>query len=109
MCLEDIRLGRKIQYSQTIINVGAASIRIVEDDPKRVSLSIYPNRVQTYTLSTSEPVVYDSGIPLGPSFHPIHLNIKDDGQAVIKAWFAIALNAGQAGFVTVQEGRLLVE
>lgn len=106
--MEDVRLGRKIGVSEDNINVLNASLLVVQDSPKRVLLIFYPPLAGTINITIRSPAVATAGFQLLPTSHPLELNIKDHGQLVSKAWYAISDAAGGRN-LCIHQGELPVE
>lgn len=104
MCMEDVRLGRKVSVVQKTIALTVNSQSLLDADPKRVSVIICTPTLDTVTISLSDPAILASGILLTPSLPPIHLDIKSHGNLVCKAMNIIGV-AG-TGNITILEGRL---
>ncbi len=87
--MEDVRLGRATAVVQHPVVHRGSSDRIIDDDPDRTLLVVPASSVATITLSLSDPAVLNAGFTTGPGMPPITLNIKEHGQLVTKAWYAI--------------------
>lgn len=90
MCIEDVRLGRQSIWSENNVPVGIASGNLCAASPNRVALVFSPPLAGTVTISTISPVVSGVGFALNAGGLPLMLNIRDHGQMVTQAWFAIA-------------------
>lgn len=104
MCMEDVRIGRKEAISEQRIANSATEIPLVQNDPKRTSLLIYPPNLGTNYYSTQPGVTALNGIALVAGNHPLQFNIKEHGQLVTKAWYTIGTDTTVS--IVVIEGRL---
>jgi len=104
MCMEDIRIGRRMAGTESRITLTASSLQVVLADPKRIHLCFFPPVSGTVTLSSHGPVVANVGITMSANDHPLHLDIKEHGLLVIGNWFAIHSVGGPT--LSILEGRL---
>ena len=90
MCIEDIRIGRKIVTDQiSLTNSGVAAL-LVDNDDWRTSLSVYPDSVNDIWISIKSNVAVGNGILIPAKGHPVQLTIQQHGDCVRRAWHAIA-------------------
>ena len=94
MCMEDVRIGRKVQSQFIPFSVTAAGNEVIPADPHRVSLTIstHPSltAISQCTFSTDKIPVVDQGLNTCGYGVPIKLHIDRDGEAVTKAWYGIS-------------------
>lgn len=107
MCLEDIRLGRKIAVVETNYIVGAAQTILCDDDPSRVMLTFWPSPTDTLILSSLMVMGATDGGALTLNAGPLTMDIKTHGLIVTRRWTGRMLN-GLASNICVQQGRLAV-
>lgn len=107
MCMEDIRIGRKAGSSTNVVLVGTSATLIAAADPHRISLIITAPATARNFVSTLSDVVAGQGIVMQFNTVPLKLNIRDDGQLVTKAWYA--LNDTTPQNICVMQSRLDVE
>ena len=97
MCMEDIKLGREQHGSMVLYSVGATFQKILDHDDKRTCLILGSPIANTVTFGFTDGVASGNGLNLLAGQTPIILNIKDHGEIVTKAIFAIGSGAGTNG------------
>lgn len=99
MCMEDVRLGRVMTYSETLVAVGVTTVPLVTGSLTRTMLVLGAPLLGTFTFSTAALGGSGIGLTLAAGMPPIILNIKDHGQMVTQPWNAICSGAGQTCYV----------
>lgn len=93
MCLEDIRIGRRSPSAVRSVNVDTTAVPVASPDPNRISIRFTAPPTNRVTLTTDPNTVIDVGLTLYPAGNELALNIKDDGDCVTRAWYAVTTGA----------------
>lgn len=92
------------QGSENFGVFGTTSTLILPASQYRVAVLISGSNAGRITISTSNPAVLDRGILINNAVRPIWLNRDNVGDAITKAWFAVADAANRSiGWIEVFE------
>lgn len=81
--------GLKTRSYQQIISMTYYESRLlVEANPNRIGLFIYPTRIRRFTISLEDTALLDQGITLYPGNKPLLLTREKHGELVSRAWTA---------------------
>lgn len=89
MCMEDVRLGRKVAVTETVVPLLVSAVVVADYSPKRTLLIFYPPVSGTTTLSIGNTAVAGSGVTMTANSSPLILDIQKQGNLVTQRWFAI--------------------
>ena len=86
--------------SRTSTVTGATTVtRIVGNNPRRVSVTIYNRGVNNVDVDYVATVTANGGIPLTGASGVMQSTIEDDGEAVVQELYGIATTASSSVFV----------
>lgn len=89
MCMEDVRLGRKVASSQGTAPVTTTAQRLIQEDPMRVLLIILPPASGTLTVGIAPFTAAGKGYAIPSTGSPFKLDIKKEGTLCTHAWFVV--------------------
>lgn len=96
MCLEDIRLGRRLLSHISKKPLGIATVtNVAPANPQRTRITFSGDGVNTcFFLPSSETVANGQGFPINSSVPSITLKIEDIGPIIQSAWDGFCQPAG---------------
>lgn len=96
MCFEDVKLGRKAAFRETVVAVAGTATQLVSADARRIALIIGTSTLDNLTVSTLRSVAVGAGIGLTVGTPGLLMTIQDYGQLVTAAWFGVSDAPGQS-------------
>jgi len=88
------RFGGDFEESDGVVNVGIASVRVVENDPEAISLTIVNTGADNVYIAPNNQVSSTFGIILNPG-GTVSLSVRDDATLPSREWWALGASAGQ--------------
>ena len=93
------RFGGPTTSKTTTVTVATTVTRIVGNNPRRVSITVYNRGVNNVDLDYVATVTAGGGIPLTGASGVMQSTIEDDGEATINELYGIATTASSSVFV----------
>lgn len=93
------RFGGPTTSRTSTVSVLTTVTRIVGNNPRRVSITIYNRGVNNVDIDNVATVATGSGVPLTAASGVAASTIEDDGEAVINELYGIATTAAVSVFV----------
>ncbi len=93
------RFGGPTTSKTTTVTVATTVTRIVGNNPRRVSITIYNRGTNNVDLDYVATVTAGGGIPLTGASGVMQSTIEDDGEATINELYGIATTAASSVFV----------
>lgn len=95
MCMEDIRIGRKVQTAARIVNLADNSnTPLVAFSADRVFLSVSTNSLQARIAPSGGDATSDGSFLVGSAVAPLHFHVDRYGDAVTKPWTGSGIGGG---------------
>ncbi len=93
------RFGGPTTSKTTTVTVATTVTRIVGNNPRRVSVTIYNRGGNNVDVDYVATVTAHGGIPLTGASGVMQSTIEDDGEAVVQELYGIATTASSSVFV----------
>jgi hypothetical protein len=94
-----LRFGGPVRSLTTTVSVLTTVTRIVGNNPKRVSVTIYNRGTSNIDIDYSSAVTAGGGIPLSGSSGVAESTIEEDGETVISELYGISTTATSSVYV----------
>ncbi len=98
-----VRFGGPTEIKVFQVTVGTGTVRLVDNNPRRVFWIAINNGVNSGAISIRNDVTTGTGIPVQSNGGAVSMDVMEDGEAVAWEWFAITGAAGQNWTVFVIE------
>ena len=93
------RFGGPTTSRTSTVAVATTVTRIVGNNPRRVSVTVYNRGVNNVDVDYVATVTSGGGIPLTGASGVMQSTIEDDGEAVVQELYGIATTASSSVFV----------
>ncbi len=93
------RFGGPTTSRTSTVTVATSVTRIVGNNPRRVSVTVYNRGVNNVDVDYVATVTAGGGIPLTGASGVMQSTIEDDGEAVVQELYGIATTAASSVFV----------
>ena len=93
------RFGGPTTSKTTTVTVATTVTRIVGNNPRRVSVTVYNRGSNNVDIDYAASVTANGGIPLAAASGVMQSTIEDDGEATINELYGIATTAAVTVFV----------
>ncbi len=93
------RFGGPTTSRTSTVSVATSVTRIVGNNPRRVSVTVYNRGVNNVDVDYVATVTSGGGIPLTGASGVMQSTIEDDGEAVVQELYGIATTASSSVFV----------
>jgi hypothetical protein len=99
MCMEDIRIGRKIKTTFRYVALSATAAPIVKPNPNRVFIMIGVPSTNPAIVGPDSSVSLTAGISIFNTSKPLLLTVKKHGDIVIKGLWGITFPSATVGII----------
>jgi len=88
--MEDLKIGRNSQTSQTDLTLSTVSMLAISPDPYRISLIFCAPSAGVAHFSLGGTALTGFGIPIPANADPVELNLAEHGALVTRGWSVVA-------------------